>query len=314
MLKLLTATSASILLAAPAIAAVDPKVAAQCKDARDFVGCVKAFSTPAAVATEDGLEGLRNAMKQVAARLNAGTSFRDSTLTFQPLVDALALVEHEKSGSLAVEKATMASRLFNVMQNAWDLQITGKNHEWSKYSGGAGVWSCAATTQIVNRFNDVYGSSVINLGVTKKGWLNLDVCMIPIGQMPLDYMYPVVIRVLNEGAISPAEIASREVQAKEEATKRQRDKELCEMGPWNRRLEEDPKLKAWAKANPSAAKTEMGRFKAKEGNKVSCTSLVFNYAPMSPSVKACADVKPPQWDTEMCSKYPDAGKASGCCK
>jgi len=266
MLKLLTATTASILLAAPAIAVVDPKVAAQCKDARDFVGCVKAFTSPAAVPTDDGLDGLRNAMKQVAARLSAGTNFRDSTLTFQPLVDALALAEYDKQGSLAVQKANMASRLFNVMQAAWELQITGKNHEWSKYSGGAGVWSCAATTQIIDRFNTVYGSSVINLGVTKKGLFNLDVCMIPIGQMPLDYMYPVVIRVLNEGSISPAEIASREAQAKEADAKRKREEEMARMEPWEKHLEKNPKLKEWVNANPKVAEIEKAKFLGRQSN------------------------------------------------
>ena len=146
------------------------------------------------------------------------------------------------------------------------------------------------------------------------GLFGLSICRVPNGQLPLDYMYPIVIRILNEGSISLADIASREAQAKEANAKRQREKELCEMGPWNRRLEEDPKLKAWAKANPSAAKTEMERYIAKDGSKGSCSNLEFNYAPKSSSVKVCADVKPPQWDAEMCSKYPDAGKASGCCK
>lgn len=275
-MRQLLIAAAAVLLTGPAMAVVDPKVATQCKDARDFVGCVKAFSSPAAVATDDGLGGLRNAMKQVAARLSSGTNFRDSTLTFQPLVDALALVEYEKAGSLAVQKASMASRLFNVMQSAWDLQVNGKNYEWSKYSGGAGVWSCSATMQIVDRFNAVYGSSAISFGFTKKGLFNLDVCMIPIGQMPLDYMYPVVIRVLSEGTISPAEIALRELQAKEADAKRQREKELCEMGPWRRKLEDDPKLKTWAKANPSAAEEAMKKYIAKEGSRSNCANIQLN--------------------------------------
>jgi hypothetical protein len=57
---------ALMLSALPLQAQVDPKVAAQCKDARDFLGCVKAFSVPAA-APDDGLQALRNAMKQVAS-------------------------------------------------------------------------------------------------------------------------------------------------------------------------------------------------------------------------------------------------------
>ena len=53
---------ALLFTAGSAYAQVDPKVAEQCKDARDFLGCVKAFTTPAAQ-PEDGLTALRNAMK-----------------------------------------------------------------------------------------------------------------------------------------------------------------------------------------------------------------------------------------------------------
>jgi hypothetical protein len=264
------------MLAMPANAQVDPKVSAQCKDARDFVGCVKAFTTPS-VQVSDELTGLRGAMKQVAARLSSGTSLRDSTITFQPLVDALALVQGNFPDSLAVQKATLASRLFDVMQSAWDLQIKAKSYQLSEYMKGEDIYACEVLKQSADAFNSTYGSSIINWNYTK-GLFGLNICRVPYGQLPLDYMYPVVIRVLNEGSISPAEIASRESQAKDADAKRKRERELCEMGPWNRKLEEDPKLKAWAKANPSAAKEAMNKFIAKQGNKDSCSSVEFNYS------------------------------------
>ena len=259
MLKLLTATTASILLAAPAIAVVDPKVAAQCKDARDFVGCVKAFTSPAAITTDDGLEGLRNAMKQVAARLSAGMNYRDSTLTFQPVVDALAIVENSHPDSLSVQSARKASRLFDAMQDAWDLQIKNSPNDWSNYLGDKRMVSCNSITQAANRFNNIYGSEVISYQI-KKGIINIGLCSIPVGQMPLDYMYPVVIRVLNEGSISPAEIASREAQAKEADAKRKREEEMARMEPWEKHLEENPKLKEWVNANPKVAEIEKAKF------------------------------------------------------
>jgi hypothetical protein len=264
------------MLSMPANAQVDPKVAAQCKDARDFVGCVKAFTTPS-IQASDELTALRGAMKQVAARLTSGTNLRDSTITFQPVVDALALVEGSYPDSLAVQKAILASRLFNVMQSAWDLQIRAKSYQLSEYMKGEDMYACEVLKQSADAFNSTYGSSIINWNYTK-GLFGISACRVPYGQLPLDYMYPVVIRILNEGSISPAEIASRETQAKEADAKRQREKELCEMGPWNRRLEEDPKLKAWAKANPSAAKEAMTRFIAKEGNKSNCSSVELNYS------------------------------------
>ena len=103
------------LASTPALAEVDPKIAAQCKDARDFVGCVKAFTTPAALPT-DNLTALRNAMKQVAGRLSAGKSLRDSTNTFQPVIDELAVVESPYPDNLNVIQARRASGLFDIVQ------------------------------------------------------------------------------------------------------------------------------------------------------------------------------------------------------
>ena len=107
--QVLSIAISSLLLAAmPARTQVDPKVAEQCKDARDFVGCVKAFTTPAA-APDDGLGGLRSAMKQVAGRLEAGTSLANSTNTFQPVVDQLAIVESQYPAAAKSEARSSVS-------------------------------------------------------------------------------------------------------------------------------------------------------------------------------------------------------------
>ena len=67
---------AFVLTAGTVYAQVDPKVAEQCKDVRDFLGCVKALTTPAAVSNEDELQPLRNAMKIAAGRINTGVSLK----------------------------------------------------------------------------------------------------------------------------------------------------------------------------------------------------------------------------------------------
>ena len=131
---------ALMLTAGNAYAQVDPKVAEQCKDARDFLGCFKAFTTPAAQ-PDDGLTALRNAMKQVASRLAVGTSLRDSTDTFRPVVDQLALVESQFPDSLAVKNARLASDLFDALQIAWDARIKAKSYELSKYASGYDVYN-----------------------------------------------------------------------------------------------------------------------------------------------------------------------------
>ena len=117
----------ALLASTPVLAQVDPKIAAQCKDARDFVGCVKAFTTPAAPST-DNLTALRNAMKQVAGRLSAGTSLRDSTNTFQPVIDELAVVESQYPDNFNVIQARRASGLFDILQTAWGVQIKAKDY------------------------------------------------------------------------------------------------------------------------------------------------------------------------------------------
>ena len=47
MKQLLYLLAFGLLFPAAALAQVDTEVAAQCKDARDFYGCVRAFATPA---------------------------------------------------------------------------------------------------------------------------------------------------------------------------------------------------------------------------------------------------------------------------
>jgi hypothetical protein len=253
-----TASAAALLLTAPTLAQVDPKVAAQCKDARDFLGCVKAFTTPASQSSDD-LTALRGSMKQVAARLSSGTNLRDSTITFQPVIDQLALVEGSFPESLAVQKASLASRLFNVMQSAWDLQIRAKSYQLSEYMKGEDVYACEVLKQSADAFNSAYGSSAINWNYTK-GLFGLSICRVPYGQLPLDYMYPIVIRILNEGSISPAEIASREAQSKEADAKQKREEEMARMEPWEKHLEKNPNLKEWVNANPKVAEIEKAKF------------------------------------------------------
>ena len=46
MKQLLHLLAFGLLVPSAALARVDPNVAAQCQDARDFYGCVRAFTTP----------------------------------------------------------------------------------------------------------------------------------------------------------------------------------------------------------------------------------------------------------------------------
>lgn len=113
---------------------IDPKIHKQCKDARDYNGCVKEFTFPPPPA-DDGLSALRAAMKQVAARIASGFALRDATLFFQPVTDQLALVSSSHPESSAVKDAAKASELFAIAQK----NLAGQNQHswrWSLYRDG----------------------------------------------------------------------------------------------------------------------------------------------------------------------------------
>jgi hypothetical protein len=262
MRRLAIASALVSSLALAANAQVDPKVAAQCKDARDFAGCVKAFTTPAA-APDDGLSSLRNAMKQVAGRLSAGTSLRDSTATFQPVTDALAIAEGTHGNSFTVKQARFSANLFSIMQAAWDAQIKAKAYQLSQYMKGEDIYECSILKRVADAFDSAYGSTVIGWSY-KKGLFGISACRVPYGQLPVDYMYPVVVRVLREGAISPEEQAAKDAAARERAAMVKRERELAALEPWNRYLEENPDIKKWAEANPKAAEAEKKKFIEKQ--------------------------------------------------
>ena len=100
-MRLLFGAMAGLIVGLPAIAQVDPKIAEMCMKAQDFSGCVQTM-TGGGTATTDEVQKLRSVMKQVAARLDNGISYRDSTNLFQPLVDQLAMLKGNEN-ELAVK-------------------------------------------------------------------------------------------------------------------------------------------------------------------------------------------------------------------
>jgi len=274
MMNRFLAAAATLLMAAPVLAAPTPEVTAKCKDARDFQGCVKAF-TSTAPAEDDALTPLRNAMKQVAARLRSGTSLRDSSEVFRPVVDQLAIIEGQYTDQLAVQKARLASRMFDALQIAWETRIKA-----SSYLYGDTYYNCEALMKTVDLYNAIPGAPYISWGMEKKGLFGAGFCRVRPGELPEQYMVSKVVSVLGEGGISPAEIAAQ-IKAKEELeSKAARERELCAMGPWNRYLEENPGMKKWATANPVAADAAKAKYLANPKNQVDCKpSLNYKWDP-----------------------------------
>ena len=91
MKQLLYLLAFGLLFPAAALAQVDAEVAAQCKDARDFYGCVRAFTTPARRTAD--FAPFAGAMGQMAAGLISGPYVRNSASNFPPNVIPADLVE-----------------------------------------------------------------------------------------------------------------------------------------------------------------------------------------------------------------------------
>ena len=74
MKQLLHLLALGLLVPSAALDQVYAEVAAQCRDARDFYGCVRAFTTP--VWRSDEIDPFDGMMGQVAAGLISGPSYR----------------------------------------------------------------------------------------------------------------------------------------------------------------------------------------------------------------------------------------------
>ena len=80
MKQLLPLLAFGLLVPSTSLAQVDVEVAAQCRDARDFYGCVRAFTTP--VLRSDDTAPFDGVMGQMAAGLISGPSYRNTPQTF----------------------------------------------------------------------------------------------------------------------------------------------------------------------------------------------------------------------------------------
>ena len=91
MKQLLPLMAFGLLIPSTALARVDAEVAAQCRDTRDFYGCVKAFTTT--VRRSDEIDPLDGVMGQMAAGLISGTRYRNAPQNFPRGMNPAGLVE-----------------------------------------------------------------------------------------------------------------------------------------------------------------------------------------------------------------------------
>ena len=98
MFQLLHLLAFGLLVPSTALAQVDAEVAAQCRDARDFYGCVRDFTTP--VRRSYDIDPYSGVMGQMAAGLISGTRYRNAPQKFPRGMSPAGLVEGMLRGVL----------------------------------------------------------------------------------------------------------------------------------------------------------------------------------------------------------------------
>ena len=220
-----------------------------CLQAADYEGCMRVKQNGGvATSSNNSLSNLRAAMKQVSSRLSSGTSLRDSSLTFQPVIDAHAVVSAGNQNTFTYQAATLAIDLFNKTKKNWQDRIS-----YTSYSGGDSyILSifCEKFDRQVSAFNRAVGKQAIKFKWKKRGLLG--VCHRQTAY-PEALMYNFTIGVLRDGSTDPA--VMKAYQAKRAEAIR-----VANLGPWQRHLEKNPDLKVWAEANTSAAVKAQEKF------------------------------------------------------
>ena len=91
MKQLLIPIAFGLLFPTAVLAQVDGEVAAQCKDARDFYGCVRAFTSPAQ--RSNNIDPPAGVMGKGAAGLISGPTYRNAPTSFSQCINPAGLVE-----------------------------------------------------------------------------------------------------------------------------------------------------------------------------------------------------------------------------
>ena len=244
--------------------AIEDAIHDKCIKAADYKGCVEAMSGNIQLQSTN-FDQLIKALKRLPSRLN-NTNLRDFTSNTQFFNDAISDLESEDLQTdyekFVFQEAQAINMMMNALQSAWSERI----NDGTYYGSYSTSYYCPVLERGVHNFNSSagYGSPYeITFSSTKakKSLLSLG----------LDKCYPHEALMIKsiERRVANALVSPEERQAKIDQEKR--EAELCAMAPWQRYLEENPGIKAWAKANPGPAKAQKQKFLADPKNGVSCS-------------------------------------------
>jgi len=253
----------AFLFSSPVSAEISAEVKATCMDAKDFVGCVQALSGSSSVSASN-LEALTKALKRLPSRLE-NTNLRDFMSNTQFFNDALADIsegdlktDYEK---FVLAEARVIRDMLDALQSAWSDRI----NDGTYYGTYSTSYYCPVLRGGVAVFNVAAGydsSYTVDFQSTpaKGGFFSLktEECS------PHEYkMINAIKRRVADALVSPEEKQAQ-------LDKEKREKELCEMAPWQRYLEENPGMKQWAEANPGPAEAKKKKFLANPKNQTTC--------------------------------------------
>ena len=258
-----------------------------CLKAADYKGCVEVQSGGAPVSAISPIKALVEAMKLLPSRIS-NSSRRDLYTNIQPFNDALSRASgSDRSSDYEREVysgAQKVSRLINEMAETWSDQISLRI-KWEGYLKPA----CENALDHVNTFNYIAGSRLVSYTewTQKVLWQKSLKCSDP----TVDMMRAISTLV--------AEVTEDPNAKKARIEKIKRDRELAEMEPWLRHLEENPNLKKWAEANPKAAEKAKKDFLEKLAAKNQTGALDYE-GDSSPSQRNAPAYPAPQGG---CNKY-----------
>lgn len=264
------AICAAVLISPPAHSQAPGKLYKECLKAADYKGCVQVLTQGAtqAPAQPSAIDRLRASLKVLPSRVE-NTNLRDFNTNTQDFTDSLALVETsslKKGADLELYNGALRiQKMLDALQSAWSTRI----HEGTGYTSGSNYYYCSRLKPGVENFNYVAGrNAVVYNGRPAKGLfggdLSIDECS------PQEFeMVSVIQSDIAQILVDPAVVAAQKAKELKEA-------ELAKMAAWDRHLASNPDLKAWAQANPGAAKAARAKWEAENAKKESSSNQFTN--------------------------------------
>lgn len=254
------------LVAGTSARAQNQKIHEMCLKAADYKGCVQVQEAGGS-ATESPIKKLIESMKLLPSRIS-NSSRSNLFLNIQPFTDALSVAGSSERKDEYEEEvysgAKRVSRLIDIMADTWSDQISLRVRFNYSYMDPV----CENAKQQVRRFNYAANKNTARYSesTTKFMWKTYTVCENPTSSM---------LRAISSEI---EEITEDPNIKKQRIAKEKREKELAEMAPWNRYLEENPNIRKWAESNPKAAEVEKEKFlnRIKEKSPVSTSGLKCN--------------------------------------